>query len=394
MIHAAIERLPAGRHPRRDDDVGVDRRDVRRAARRVGARARRRRPGHRRRRPRRRRSHGDGFSGLVEGRSARRAPSRRRPARSTSRSSAPAPIVQPGRRHRRRCGRRGAWSRGRTRPRWPGSARDRVAKEEKTRERLRNGELGLDFYGLRAKLAELGVQYVDERVARARAEARQTQRRLTMGEIVAAVGTCHTPYMFTRPPDENPEQLDQAGARRCTSSARCSTRPSRTSSCSSAPITSRRFRSPACRPSAIVAGSTRHRAVRRPRAQPADPSRDGRRHPEQAGRRTQLRHRVLGRRRARPRVRHAVRIRHRQARHPGHSVLHQRLRAAAADAAALRGARQGDRRDRQGTQGARRDHRQRRHVALPRHDEVSASRNSTSIAGWCRSSRRATPMRC
>src|SRR5438093_1139116 len=33
-----------------------------------------------------------------------------------------------------------------------------------------------------------------------------------MGEIVAAVGTCHTPYMFTRPPDEKPEQLDQAGA--------------------------------------------------------------------------------------------------------------------------------------------------------------------------------------
>ncbi len=33
-----------------------------------------------------------------------------------------------------------------------------------------------------------------------------------MGNIVAAVGTCHTPYMFTRPPDENPEQLEQAGA--------------------------------------------------------------------------------------------------------------------------------------------------------------------------------------
>jgi protocatechuate 4,5-dioxygenase beta chain/2,3-dihydroxyphenylpropionate 1,2-dioxygenase len=31
-----------------------------------------------------------------------------------------------------------------------------------------------------------------------------------MGEIVAAVGTCHTPYMFTRPPDENHEQLDIA----------------------------------------------------------------------------------------------------------------------------------------------------------------------------------------
>jgi 4-hydroxy-4-methyl-2-oxoglutarate aldolase len=38
----------------------------------------------------------------------------------------------------------------------------RVANEEKTRERLRRGELGLDFYGFRAKLAELGVRYVDE----------------------------------------------------------------------------------------------------------------------------------------------------------------------------------------------------------------------------------------
>jgi 4-hydroxy-4-methyl-2-oxoglutarate aldolase len=39
---------------------------------------------------------------------------------------------------------------------------DRVAKEQKSRERLRGGELGLDFYGLRAKLTELGVRYVDE----------------------------------------------------------------------------------------------------------------------------------------------------------------------------------------------------------------------------------------
>ena len=30
-----------------------------------------------------------------------------------------------------------------------------------------------------------------------------------MGEIVAAIGTCHTPYLFTRPPDENGDQLDQ-----------------------------------------------------------------------------------------------------------------------------------------------------------------------------------------
>src|SRR5438128_5058238 len=41
------------------------------------------------------------------------------------------------------------------------AASDRFAKESKTRERLKNGELGLDFYGLRAKLAELGVTYVD-----------------------------------------------------------------------------------------------------------------------------------------------------------------------------------------------------------------------------------------
>ena len=38
---------------------------------------------------------------------------------------------------------------------------ERLAKEQKSRERLRRGELGLDFYGLRAKLAELGVRYVD-----------------------------------------------------------------------------------------------------------------------------------------------------------------------------------------------------------------------------------------
>lgn len=41
-------------------------------------------------------------------------------------------------------------------------AGERVAKEAKSRERLRRGELGLDMYGLRAKLAELGVRYVDE----------------------------------------------------------------------------------------------------------------------------------------------------------------------------------------------------------------------------------------
>jgi 4-hydroxy-4-methyl-2-oxoglutarate aldolase len=40
--------------------------------------------------------------------------------------------------------------------------RERVSKEEKSRARLKAGELGLDFYGLRAKLAELGVEYEDQ----------------------------------------------------------------------------------------------------------------------------------------------------------------------------------------------------------------------------------------
>jgi 4-hydroxy-4-methyl-2-oxoglutarate aldolase len=40
-------------------------------------------------------------------------------------------------------------------------ARERQAKEERSRERLRSGELGLDIYGLRIKLKELGVEYLD-----------------------------------------------------------------------------------------------------------------------------------------------------------------------------------------------------------------------------------------
>jgi 4-hydroxy-4-methyl-2-oxoglutarate aldolase len=38
----------------------------------------------------------------------------------------------------------------------------RLAKEDVTRERLRRGELGVDFYGLREKLKELGVEYIEE----------------------------------------------------------------------------------------------------------------------------------------------------------------------------------------------------------------------------------------
>jgi 4-hydroxy-4-methyl-2-oxoglutarate aldolase len=37
----------------------------------------------------------------------------------------------------------------------------RIAKEDETRARLKAGELGVDLYGLRATLAELGVEYVD-----------------------------------------------------------------------------------------------------------------------------------------------------------------------------------------------------------------------------------------
>jgi 4-hydroxy-4-methyl-2-oxoglutarate aldolase len=40
-------------------------------------------------------------------------------------------------------------------------AKQRQVKEARSRERLQAGELGLDMYGLRAKLAELGVEYVD-----------------------------------------------------------------------------------------------------------------------------------------------------------------------------------------------------------------------------------------
>jgi 4-hydroxy-4-methyl-2-oxoglutarate aldolase len=42
------------------------------------------------------------------------------------------------------------------------ASQSRIAKEEKSRERLRGGELGLDFYGLRTKLKDLGVEFVEE----------------------------------------------------------------------------------------------------------------------------------------------------------------------------------------------------------------------------------------
>jgi 4-hydroxy-4-methyl-2-oxoglutarate aldolase len=38
---------------------------------------------------------------------------------------------------------------------------ERLAKEQRSRVRLSSGELGIDIYGLRAKLASLGVKYLD-----------------------------------------------------------------------------------------------------------------------------------------------------------------------------------------------------------------------------------------
>jgi len=39
------------------------------------------------------------------------------------------------------------------------AAMQRIAKEQQTRERLARGELGLDIYNLRKKVAELGLTY-------------------------------------------------------------------------------------------------------------------------------------------------------------------------------------------------------------------------------------------
>lgn len=41
------------------------------------------------------------------------------------------------------------------------AAKDRTAREQRVRERLRRGELGVDLYGLRERLEELGVRWVD-----------------------------------------------------------------------------------------------------------------------------------------------------------------------------------------------------------------------------------------
>lgn len=42
------------------------------------------------------------------------------------------------------------------------ASHERIEKEQKSRERFRNKELGLNMYGLKAKLIELGVRYVED----------------------------------------------------------------------------------------------------------------------------------------------------------------------------------------------------------------------------------------
>ena len=126
-----------------------------------------RRAGHHDRRPRRRRPAGDGLPGLVGGGQRAGHASRRPPGRSTSRSWSAA----------RSCG--PATPCSPTTTAWSASRGERVGealdaagrgleKEEATRSAFRDGELGLDRYGLRATLAELGVEYVNGRPRRSR----------------------------------------------------------------------------------------------------------------------------------------------------------------------------------------------------------------------------------
>lgn len=47
-------------------------------------------------------------------------------------------------------------------PRVLDSSRERLAKEDAVRQRLKDGELGIDFYGLRDRLEGLGVRWLDQ----------------------------------------------------------------------------------------------------------------------------------------------------------------------------------------------------------------------------------------
>ena len=171
-----------------------------------------------------------------------------------------------------------------------------------------------------------------------------------MGEIVAAIGTCHTPYMFTRPPDENPKQLEQAGAAMNElGKVLDETKPDAIIFLGADHVET--F-SVTCVPAfAIIAGNVAMaRFAGREHNLPIH-----REMAEDILNKLVVDHNFdiaysedaeLGHAFSDP-----VRVRDREARHPGDPVLHQRLRAAAADAAALRGAGQGAGGNHQGPQG-------------------------------------------
>ena len=215
-----------------------------------------------------------------------------------------------------------------------------------------------------------------------------------MGEIVAAVGTCHTPYMFTRPPDENPQQLD-AGRRR---DAGARQGPRRDEAGRHSVLGSDHVEtfSVTCVPTfAIIAGS---RAI----AKFAGREYDLPVHREMA---EDLLNKLV--------VDHDFDIAYSEdaelghafavpfeyviggAQHSGGSVLHQRLRSAAADAAPLRGARAGDRaRSSRAARSASRSSPAAACRTSPARRKYLTARVRFRPLAASRSSRPATPMRC
>ncbi len=113
-----------------------------------------------------------------------------------------------------------------------------------------------------------------------------------MGEIVAAIGTCHTPYLFTHPPDENPEQLKQAAAAmRELGTVLDETKPDVILFLGSDHVET--F-SPTCIPAfCIIAGSKATARFAGREIILPEPSRDGRGHPDAARDQEELRRGVL-----------------------------------------------------------------------------------------------------
>lgn len=57
------------------------------------------------------------------------------------------------------------------------AAEQRARKEDATRERLAHGELGLDIYGLRQKVADLGLKYIETLGGRAPGDSPDASRK-------------------------------------------------------------------------------------------------------------------------------------------------------------------------------------------------------------------------